>query len=57
MLRATYAGDLVQYDVSIGSETVPVEVSTAGHGALLPAGADVRLSWLISDTLVFEAAP
>ncbi len=57
VLRAIYAGDLLQYDVAIGAEVFPVEVSTASHGALLPAGAEVALSWLISDTLVFEGAP
>lgn len=56
VLRAIYAGDLLQYDVAVGHEVFPVEVSTAGHGARIEPGDEVVLSWQVSDTLVFEGS-
>lgn len=57
VLRAIYAGDLLQYDVALGDEVFPVEVSTASHGTRIEPGAEVVLSWQVADTLVFEGSP
>jgi putative spermidine/putrescine transport system ATP-binding protein len=51
--RVTYAGDLLQYEVDVGSHTVLVEWSTRADDAILDQGAPVTLAWRAEDTLVF----
>ena len=53
--RATYAGDLLQYEVAVGAHTVLVERSTVTDDAILPPGTPVTLAWRAEDTLVFRA--
>lgn len=55
--RATYAGDLLQYEVAVGAHTVQVERSTVTDEAILAPGTPVTLAWRAEDTLVFRAAP
>ena len=51
--RATYAGDLLQYEVDIGGQTMLVERSTMADDAILDVGTPVTLAWRAEDTLVF----
>jgi putative spermidine/putrescine transport system ATP-binding protein len=51
--RATYAGDVLQYDVSVGPHSVLVESATEAGETLLAAGTQVTLRWRVADTLVF----
>ncbi len=57
IVRATYAGSLVQYTVAVGDVLVEVEQPTTTNGSLLPEGSVVTLSWAIADALVYEAKP
>jgi putative spermidine/putrescine transport system ATP-binding protein len=54
VLRATYAGDLLQYEVTVGPHLVQVERATTAGEPLLDPGTPVTLRWRIEDTLVFE---
>ncbi|MBY0362577.1 MAG: ABC transporter ATP-binding protein [Phreatobacter sp.] len=57
IIRTTYAGNVVQYDVQAGDTVFNVEQSTDATGALVSVGTAVTLSWSVANTLVFEAAP
>jgi putative spermidine/putrescine transport system ATP-binding protein len=52
--RATYVGDLFQYDVDIGAGLVQVEKPTVAGPQPFGNGDEVELEWLVTDTLVFE---
>jgi putative spermidine/putrescine transport system ATP-binding protein len=54
--RATYVGDLVQYDVEVGGVGLQVECSTAAGTRTFAEGERVELAWSVADTLVFQAA-
>ncbi|MFD2236516.1 ABC transporter ATP-binding protein [Aureimonas populi] len=54
--NASYSGDLLQYEVAAAGQVIQVERVTQATQAPLADGMDVELSWLVSDTLVFEAA-
>ena len=51
--RATYAGNVVQYEIDAGSVTLTAEAATAGIGGLIPVGTAVTAAWAVEDTLVF----
>ncbi len=55
-LRSTFAGDLLEYEVSVGGSSVRAETVSRSGEALLPPGTPVTLSWDRRDTLVYGAA-
>ncbi|SFI48648.1 putative spermidine/putrescine transport system ATP-binding protein [Bosea sp. OK403] len=57
VVRVTYVGDLLQYDVDIGGTSFMVEAATRGIAAAFRVRDAVRLEWQPADTLVFGAAP
>lgn len=51
----TYIGDLIQYDVEVGSESVTVEQPTAARGAeRFSSGDSVTVHWEPQDLLIFQ---
>jgi putative spermidine/putrescine transport system ATP-binding protein len=54
VLRATYVGDIVQYDIDIGGPTLQVETPTHGRGLAVAVGDKLLCEWLPDDMLVFE---
>jgi putative spermidine/putrescine transport system ATP-binding protein len=57
VIRTTYAGNVVQYDVQAGQNVFNIEQSTDMIGAIIDVGTPVTLSWSVANTLVFEASP
>jgi putative spermidine/putrescine transport system ATP-binding protein len=57
VVRTVYAGDMVQCDVQVTGSVISVEQSNRGAGELPAVGADVKLSFLARDTLVYPATP
>jgi len=53
VLRVTYIGDLVQYDIDIGGPVLKVEAPTAGPGAAHGPGDRLMCEWSPDDMLVF----
>ncbi|KTQ95588.1 spermidine/putrescine ABC transporter ATP-binding protein [Aureimonas ureilytica] len=56
IMRSTFAGDLLEYEVSVGGSSVRAETVSRSGEALLPPGTPVTLSWDRRDTLVYGAA-
>ncbi|BDA83651.1 ABC transporter ATP-binding protein [Aureimonas sp. SA4125] len=54
--RASYSGDVLQYEVDVAGQNFVVERATTSHDAHLAGGTAVELSWRVADTLVFEVA-
>jgi len=57
VMRATYAGDLLLYEVTVGPHIMLAERATAAGETLLDVGTPVTLQWRVEDTLVFEGKP
>jgi putative spermidine/putrescine transport system ATP-binding protein len=55
VLRSTYVGDLVQYEVQVADQIMKFEAATHEGVAVFPAGHHVLLSWKQSDTFAFPA--
>ena len=53
VLRVTYIGDLVQYDIDTGTHVLKAEVHTASGGHAFAAGEKVLCEWKPQDMLVF----
>jgi putative spermidine/putrescine transport system ATP-binding protein len=57
VMRAIFAGDILQYDVEVAGQTVSVELATRGGETVLAPGTAVCLSWRPQDVFVYGAAP
>ena len=53
VLRVTYIGDVVQYDIDTGTHVLKAEVHTASGGHAFAAGEKVLCEWKPQDMLVF----
>jgi putative spermidine/putrescine transport system ATP-binding protein len=53
VLRVTYIGDVVQYDIDIGANALKVEVHTASAGHSFQAGDKLLCEWKPQDMQVF----
>lgn len=53
VLRATYIGDLVQYDIDIGGPVLKVEAQTVARGQAYGVGDQLMCEWSPRDMLVF----
>lgn len=53
VLRVTYIGDVVQYDIDTGTHVLKAEVHTASGGHAFSAGEKVLCEWKPQDMLVF----
>ncbi|MCG5234708.1 ABC transporter ATP-binding protein [Xanthobacter oligotrophicus] len=56
IVRATFAGDILEYEVAAGGTVIKTEASTRGGEALLAPGTPVTLSWRPQDTFVYAAS-
>lgn len=56
VMRAIFAGDILQYDVDVAGQTVSVELATRGGETVLAPGTAVSLSWRPRDVFVYGAA-
>lgn len=56
VMRAIFAGDILQYDVEVAGQTVSVELATRGGETVLAPGTAVALSWRPQDVFVYGAA-
>jgi putative spermidine/putrescine transport system ATP-binding protein len=56
IMRAIFAGDILQYDVDVAGQTVSVELATRGGETVLAPGTVVTLSWRPQDVFVYGAA-
>jgi putative spermidine/putrescine transport system ATP-binding protein len=56
VMRAIFAGDILQYDVDVAGQTVSVELATRGGETVLAPGTAVSLSWRPQDVFVYGAA-
>ena len=54
--RATFAGDILEYEVDVGGVQVKTEAATRGGETLLAPGTPVTLSWRPEDTFVYGAS-
>ncbi|WP_081762851.1 ABC transporter ATP-binding protein [Xanthobacter sp. 126] len=54
--RATFAGDILEYEVEAAGTLLKTEASTRGGEALLAPGTPVTLSWRPQDTFVYPAS-
>jgi putative spermidine/putrescine transport system ATP-binding protein len=54
VMRRIYLGDLVQYDIEVGSGVIQVEKPTVAGLRQFDDGDDIELEWSVADTLVFE---
>ncbi|MCX8997346.1 ABC transporter ATP-binding protein [Rhizobiaceae bacterium BDR2-2] len=54
VLRVTYIGDVVQYDIDTGTHVLKAEVHTASGGHAFAAGEKVLCEWKPQDMLVFR---
>ncbi|GJD51747.1 Vitamin B12 import ATP-binding protein BtuD [Methylobacterium crusticola] len=54
--RATFAGDILQYDVDVAGQIVSVEAATRGGERVLEPGRAVMLSWRPQDLFVYASA-
>jgi putative spermidine/putrescine transport system ATP-binding protein len=55
VLRVTYIGDIVQYDIEVGSQVLKAEAPTASSGHAFAAGEKVLCEWKPQDMLVFRS--
>jgi putative spermidine/putrescine transport system ATP-binding protein len=55
VLRATYIGDLVQYDIDVGGPVLKVEAQTLARGPSYGVGDQLMCEWSPLDMLVFGA--
>ena len=56
IMRAIFAGDILQYDVDVAGQTVSVELATRGGEMVLAPGTAVSLTWRPQDVFVYGAA-
>ncbi|MGU3494961.1 ABC transporter ATP-binding protein [Xanthobacteraceae bacterium A53D] len=54
--RATFAGDILEYEVDAGGTVMKAEASTRGGETVLAPGTPVTLSWRPQDTYVYAAS-
>ncbi|WP_245518079.1 MULTISPECIES: ABC transporter ATP-binding protein [Azorhizobium] len=54
--RATFAGDILEYEVEAGGTLLKTEASTRGGEQVLAPGTPVTLSWRPQDTFVYAAS-
>lgn len=53
VIRTSYSGDIVQYDVDVGPATLQAERPTVTGPASFSVGETVTVRWRVADTLVF----
>ncbi|OYX06121.1 MAG: hypothetical protein B7Z15_16575 [Rhizobiales bacterium 32-66-8] len=54
--RATFAGDILEYEVDAGGVRLTTEAATRGGEVVLAPGTPVTVSWRAQDTYVYAAA-
>ncbi len=54
--RATFAGDILEYEVDVGDVLMKTEAATRGGEVVHPPGTPVTLSWRPQDTFVYAAS-